>query len=332
MGFFRDSIFKILFKLKIGNFLLLKSRKSSKIPVLVFHKVMPEYDEVWPGIHPVLFENILLLLKKHYTILPLSDLYSKNVSELKNACFITFDDGYKDYLRYAYPILKKHNLHSTLFILPYDITNKGHIWTSIIVSFVKKYSFNEVKNFFVALKLKIIYTNSKSIFRINLDITKYLCELIHAERMLIIDKVSQKLLNDNYLIEDELLSFDELNAIDKNTVKIASHSLTHPSFFKETDLKFIEHEIGDSKKIIEQELSTEVNSFAFPFTKFNELSFNTAKKHYKMCFAKTGDQIDLKRLQMEKDYVFNLPRLNVHHDSAEEVFLLINGFHKKFNR
>jgi hypothetical protein len=94
MGFLRDTCFKVLYKSGLGNYLLFANRNKLQVPVLVFHKVIPEYDQIWPGIHPRLFEEIIILLKKHYRILPLSDLYQKNEKELKDACFITFDDGY----------------------------------------------------------------------------------------------------------------------------------------------------------------------------------------------------------------------------------------------
>ncbi|MBA3679831.1 MAG: hypothetical protein H0W73_01385 [Bacteroidetes bacterium] len=46
---------------------------------MVFHKIIPEYDQIWPGIHPKVFEEILVLLKKHYTIFPFNDLYWSEV-------------------------------------------------------------------------------------------------------------------------------------------------------------------------------------------------------------------------------------------------------------
>jgi peptidoglycan/xylan/chitin deacetylase (PgdA/CDA1 family) len=115
-------------------------------------------------------------------------------------------------------------------------------------------------------------------------------------------------------------------------VSIASHSLTHPSFQLETDEAFIDRELRESKSSIEKELDVKVTSFAFPFSKFNELSLDLVKKYYSMCFTRINELVDLKRLKQDKDYCYELPRFNIHHDSAEEVFLLINGFHKIFKR
>ncbi len=330
--YLRDYFFKLIYKSGIGSILLSYNRKKGRVPILVFHKIIPEYDQIWPGIHPRLFEEILILLKKHYTILPLNNLYLKQALELKNACFITFDDGYKDYLDYAYPILKKHSVPSTLFVLPYQITNKGHIWTSAIIFFVKHYSVNEIDDFFTKRDIKINFTDKNDYFKINLDITIHLCNLGQAQRMSAIYDLREKFVADKRIIENELLSFDELRLLGPELVSVASHSLTHPSFKKETDAVFIETELKDSKEIIEKETGQEVNAFAFPFANYSEVSLSFAKKLYKLCFTRINDFVDLKKLKKDKEYSYDLPRFNVHHYSAEEVFFLINGFHKKLGK
>lgn len=299
---------------------------------MVFHKIIPEYDSIWPGIHPKLFEEMIFLLQKHYTVLPLDDLNLKPEKDLRNACFITFDDGYKDYLDYAYPILKRNKVHSTVFVLPHDITNNGHIWTSTIIFFVKHYWFSEIRDFFISHQQHINYADRFDDFSLNLTITKHLCQLKQIERQFIIEDLQKKFESDNRIIENELLSFDELRKLDKNYVTVSSHSLSHPSFILETDEHFIEREMTMSKQIIEKELGREVNAFAFPFANFNAASMTLVKKYYRFCFTRINDWVDLKKLRENKEYLYDLPRFNIHHDSAEELFLLINGFHKKLKR
>ena len=332
MKLLRNFLFKALYWLKIGDYLMYRNRKRLHVPVLVFHKIIPEYDGIWPGIHPKLFEEMVLLLKKHYTILPLHYLYSQPETDFRNACFITFDDGYKDYLDYAYPILKRHRVHSTIFVLPYDLSNHGHIWTSTIIYFVKHYWFSEIRDFFLEHKQQINFADKFDDFALNLTITKHLCQLRQVERRVIIETLQKKFEQDNRIIEKELLSFDELRKLDKDFVSIASHSLSHPSFILETDEAFIEYEISESKNIIERELNVKVSSFAFPFAKYNELSLNTVKKYYRICFTHINELVDLPKLKKDKNYVYELPRFNIHQDSAEELFLLINGFHRMIRK
>lgn len=332
MSFFRSWFFKILYRLGIGKFLLSANRNRNRVPVLVFHKIIPEYDQIWPGIHPKLFEQIIVMLKKHYTILPLNELYlnENTLVKLKNACFITFDDGYKDFLDYAYPILKKKRAFSTLFVLPHQITNKGHIWTSTIIFFTKHYSFDEIDEFLKRHQVKVQYRNKNDAFLLNLDITVCLCAMLHEQRSVIVNDLRDKFVADNRIIENELLSFEELRMLDPALVDVESHSLTHPAFKNETNIEFIKTELVESKKKIESELNTHVNAFAFPFANFSDLSINLVKKVYKISFTGINDFVNLKRLKEDSDYIYNLPRFNIHHDSAEEVFFLINGFHRKF--
>ncbi len=65
-----------------------------------------------------------------YKIIKLDDVveYLKKDKPLpKRAVVLTFDDGYKNFLEYAYPILKKYNFHAIVYLLSNLIGNKA-IW------------------------------------------------------------------------------------------------------------------------------------------------------------------------------------------------------------
>ena len=228
--------------------------------------------------------------------------------------------------------MRRNNVHSTIFVLPYNLSNHGHIWTSTIIYFVKHYWFSEIRDFFISRNQYINFDDKFNDFTLNLDITKHLCQLQQIERQGIIETLQQKFVKDNRIIEKELLSFEELRKLDSDLVSIASHSLTHPSFILETDENFIDYEMKESKQSIEKELNVEVSSFAFPFAKYNQPSLNAVKKYYKMCFTRINDLVDFNKLKVDKNYIYDLPRFNIHQDTPEEMFLLINGFHKKIKR
>jgi peptidoglycan/xylan/chitin deacetylase (PgdA/CDA1 family) len=329
MKLLRNLLFKILYRIGVGHYLLFKNRRKGRVPVLVFHKIIPEYDGIWPGIHPKLFEEMILLIKQHYTVLPLHYLHSQPNTDFSKTCFITFDDGYKDYLDYAYPILKRNQIHSTVFVLPHNLSNHGHIWTSTIIFFVKHYWFSEIRDFFISHNQHVYFADKFDDFTLNLAITRHLCKLKHLERQVIIDSLQNKFKGDNRIIEKELLSFEELRKLDPVFSSVASHSLSHPSFKLEEDTLFIENEMSESKSSIEKELNVNVSAFAFPFAQYNESSMTLAKKYYKLCFTRINDFVDLHRLKKDANYIYDLPRFNIHQDSSEEVFLLINGFHKR---
>jgi hypothetical protein len=215
--------------------------------------------------------------------------------------------------------------------LPYDLSNSGHIWTSLTLNFVAEYPPSEVKRFFAAYIPEAASYQESDLFRLNLSITRQLCSMSQDKRKPVIEALQEKMKADGKQIQNELLNFDELRSLDPSIVSIASHSLTHPSFKQETNERFIEHELRDSKDTLERELNVKVHAFAFPFANYNTYSLQVARQYYSMSFTSINNFIELENFRENPDYIYRLPRFSVHQDTAEEVFLLINGFHRLFN-
>ena len=64
-------------------------------------------------------------------------------------------------------------------------------------------------------------------------------------------------------------------------IKIASHSHTHTNLLENVVL---DDELLLSKKILEEKLDIQVESFVFPFGKYNNTIAKECKKHYKYMF------------------------------------------------
>lgn len=194
--------------------------------------------------------------------------------------------------------------------------------------FFKHYTYNEIANFFLDIGI-LINNNRNDYFNLNLDISRKLCKIEHAQRMKIINELREKFKADSIIIKNELLIFDELKALDPKLTEVESHSLTHPNFKIETNKEYIEEEHRESKLLLKKELNKEIKAFAVPFAEFNDLSVSLVRKYYKLCFTSINGFVNLNELKSKPDPVFFLPRFYVHHHMAEEVFFLINGFHKK---
>lgn len=89
--------------------------ETRNIPVLMYHGIL---DKPW-GISNLFVrinefeEQMKYLADNGYTTLFMSEI-DKNVDK---PIIITFDDGYLDVYRYAYPILKRYNLKATAFVI-----------------------------------------------------------------------------------------------------------------------------------------------------------------------------------------------------------------------
>lgn len=94
---------------------------NGKMRVLAYHKVSNIEK----------FERQIIYLKRHFNIISLRDL-DKIINEgdnfLKNSLLITFDDGdLSNYLN-AYPVLKRHNIPATFFVITNLIDSEEPFW------------------------------------------------------------------------------------------------------------------------------------------------------------------------------------------------------------
>lgn len=96
---------------------------SDGIPVLMYHKVSPSYKAGGLGlrVRPKDFAwQMQYLYNNRYHTVSLEDVvdYWQHKKSLpSNPVVITFDDGYEDNYKYAYPILKKYHFTATIFVV-----------------------------------------------------------------------------------------------------------------------------------------------------------------------------------------------------------------------
>lgn len=101
------------------------------IPVLMYHSINPisSNNLIIP---PDEFDAQMKWLKdNNYNPITLDELYHwlvHNKETKENPIVITFDDGYEDNYKYAYPILKKYEFNATIFLIT-DAINKNTVLT-----------------------------------------------------------------------------------------------------------------------------------------------------------------------------------------------------------
>ena len=111
--------------------LIFMAHNNNGVPVLMYHMVS-DWSPKRPLAVPVKeFERQMWYLhKRGYTVLPLEILLDR-ISNGKplppNTVALTFDDGYMDNYRNAFPILKKYHYPATIF-MPINLVGKKNLW------------------------------------------------------------------------------------------------------------------------------------------------------------------------------------------------------------
>lgn len=97
-------------------------RQQYTVPILMYHSVNPgarPEDRLTVSVES--FKRQMRFFKSHhYNVVPLEELEVLLKDKKKvppKTVAITFDDGYKDNYRYAFPILKEYGFAATMFII-----------------------------------------------------------------------------------------------------------------------------------------------------------------------------------------------------------------------
>jgi peptidoglycan/xylan/chitin deacetylase (PgdA/CDA1 family) len=115
---------------------LKRARLKDKAVVLMYHRVLeagdPEIASVQPGMYVTAdtFAMHAATLRREFAVIPLGELINRLAAgqSLRGCCSITFDDGWRDNYRCAFPILKRWQLPTTIFLATGFIGSNRRFW------------------------------------------------------------------------------------------------------------------------------------------------------------------------------------------------------------
>jgi len=107
--------------------------KKSRPKILMYHSIANDSDDPYSVGKNMFEKQINYLIENNYDIISLQNLVNglKKGICLKNKVVITFDDGYKNFITNAFPILKKHRIPATVFLV-FDLLGKKANWNNCI--------------------------------------------------------------------------------------------------------------------------------------------------------------------------------------------------------
>ena len=90
----------------------------SAFSILPYHRVNDDRDPFFPAVPTAVFEQQMTHVARTAHVMPLEELVTRQARGAlpRNALAITFDDGYRDNLVHAAPILRRLGLPATVFV------------------------------------------------------------------------------------------------------------------------------------------------------------------------------------------------------------------------
>jgi peptidoglycan/xylan/chitin deacetylase (PgdA/CDA1 family) len=235
---------------------------SARLSVLIFHRVLPQQDPLFPDeMHARRFDELCGWLKQWFNVLPLDAAvrHLKAGSLPPRAACITFDDGYADNHHVAMPILRSHGLTGTFFIAT-GFLDGGRMWNDTIIECVRAGRGTEFDLSALGLGRHPLGSvdDRKAAIAALVNQVKYRAP---GERITLTNQMA--VLVRAPLPDNLMMTSQEVKAMRLAGMQIGAHTITHPILGGLGDAQ-ARDEVHGSKHFLEQLLGERVGLFAYP--------------------------------------------------------------------
>lgn len=236
--------------------------RAARLSVLIFHRVLPALDPLFPGEPDVVrFETQMRWIKVWFNVLPLGEAVQRlrEGALPARAAAITFDDGYADNCTIALPILRRLGMTATFFVAS-GYLNGGRMWNDAIIDVVRNASGDTIDFSAYDLGCHAIAT---------LDERRVAVHRVLGKLKYTSPQLREKVANDiaakanSKPPRDLMMTSDQVRTIAAAGMTIGGHTVTHP-ILACTDAKTALAEMTEGKCELEAIVGHEVDLFAYP--------------------------------------------------------------------
>lgn len=241
--------------------------------IFTLHHVRPASDaafqpnrflEITPGF---LDHTIVALRQQGFSFVSIDEVHRRLQSgDCAERCVcLTFDDGYRDNLVHAYPVLRAHGVPFTIYVTTSFIDGTGELWWRVLEKVVAERdeieaTLDGTKQVFDCSST----TKRKSTFK---TIYHWLRRRESEEEL----REAVRALAQRYDIDtaaicrDLCMTWDELRGLAADPlVTIGAHTVRHPILSK-VSAADVRSELVDSASVLERRLGRRPRHFAYPF-------------------------------------------------------------------
>ena len=202
-------------------------------------------------------ERALRYLQRHFDVVPLESLAAAAArrERLSRQVAITFDDGLRNNVEVAYPILRSLGVHATFFLCPQLIDEGGWLWNHEMRQRLRRlHSLHELA----------ARTGGPRALE---PFVEWMKDLELPRRKEVEAAVRAATPNFAATAEErhdyELAGWDDLRRLDPRVIAFGSHTLTHP-ILPGLDAASLEREVAHSRRLLEDRLQRDARLFAYP--------------------------------------------------------------------
>ena len=274
----------------------LHDRRNPALTVLAYHRIMPTdalecypYDQELISATPKQFESQMRYLRQHRRPVALKDVIThieQGMPLPANSVAVTFDDGFSDTYRYAFPILRRYQIPATIFVSTEYVETGEPFWFELASYLMYRVAPQSLE---VQDGIRLPTSDSwddrtRSLRRLHGSLK----DLPNAERLKVLNEWSQRYsaeLSHGASLHNRPISWPQVIEMAASGIAFGSHTVSHPNLTRVTDEE-LERELSESKLVLQTKLQRPIETIAYPIgtpSAFNAKVLSAARDHqYKL--------------------------------------------------
>jgi len=295
--------------------------KKNTAAIFLFHRVSPQRDPMWDPMDPALFEKCLAYIRKNFTVCTLDAVIADPTHKgTKPKAAVTFDDGYRDFIDHALPLLDQYKVPASMFVTTGCIDSGQPVWTYIMDSLfynTKKLSLKTGIEL-PALLTQTSWPSAAERIGFGKKIKQRIKYIPASERQVVIDCISNSF-NDVQIPGNLMMNWEEIKSIHQNGVQVGAHSVTHPTMDTLENEEDIQFELSSGERIREM-TGIEAGIFSYPNGSYDERVTRLAQQ------AGYGAALAVnKRPAYKGEDRFAISRIELYNESWFKTRMRLNG-------
>ena len=311
----------------------LAARHAGLSTCLNYHRITSEIygaetfnPNIYLSVHVTAFEEQIRYLSENYLCLTVPDAVRLlRLGKLPpRSVTITFDDGYRDNLTLALPILEKYGVPATVFVTTGFLDRSAALWWEEQAFILERISSLKIewqgKPLYWELESKRQKEEAATELR---AISKRLDSTAQEQFM----ELLRSACHERFSYDSEVLSYDELRTLDKNPlITIGAHTLTHP-VLSQVPADQVRQELSGSREILEQILGHPVELFAYPIGGKEHASIREFQIAQECGFVAALTSRPAHFQAGHREHLFSLPRIPVDYfDTLKSLRWKLSGY------
>jgi len=210
-----------------------------------------------------------LLLAQGYEFITLEEGVNllKRSRPLDRKVTLTFDDGFRNVVQRAYPVMKRLKLKGCLFVVAGLAGTDQLLWTDMIDVVCRWRAGQALELEFPDGRARFHLDSNDAVSKAITAIKRRFRSLPDSQRRQYLRQIEAHFAEiDPCFVPDDfhMAGLDELKALDPAVLEVGNHTMSHPQLTQVTDSRLLRWEIREAKEQLGSLLGRRVEHFCYP--------------------------------------------------------------------